>query len=125
MKSPIGSKAWNASKNLVDPEPKTRDGHISARRARELSQDTTDNAEFEKLYPRGLEALNEPCAVEVYSDSKYVIDALEKGWAKGWKARGSTKEEVVCALVHASAYMGIPRLFNALNTCKELLSENQ
>ena len=36
---------------------------------------------------------------------------------------GNTKEEVVCALVHASAYMGIPRLFNALNTCKELLSE--
>lgn len=36
---------------------------------------------------------------------------------------GSTKEEVVCALVHASAYMGIPRLFNALNACKELLEE--
>lgn len=50
-KSPVGSKAWNASKNLVDPEPKTRDGHISARRARELARDTTDNREFEKLYP--------------------------------------------------------------------------
>lgn len=37
---------------------------------------------------------------------------------------GNTKEEVVCALVHASGYMGIPRLFNALNTCKDLLSEN-
>ena len=35
-----------------------------------------------------LEALNEPCVVELYSDSKYVIDALEKGWAKGWRARG-------------------------------------
>ena len=50
-KSPVGSKAWNASKNLVDPEPKTRDGHISARQARELARDTTDNREFEKLYP--------------------------------------------------------------------------
>ena len=38
---------------------------------------------------------------------------------------GNTKEEVVCALVHASAYMGIPRLFNALNACKELLTEDQ
>ena len=28
-----------------------------------------------------LEALKEPCAVELWSDSKYVIDALEKGWA--------------------------------------------
>ena len=36
-----------------------------------------------------LEALKEPCAVELYSDSKYVIDGLEKGWAKGahrWQA---------------------------------------
>ena len=36
---------------------------------------------------------------------------------------GSPREEVVCALVHASAYMGIPRLFNALNACKDLLAE--
>lgn len=50
-KSPIGSKAWNASKNLIDPEPKTRDGRISARQAKELLRDTTNNAEYEKLYP--------------------------------------------------------------------------
>ena len=48
-----------------------------------------------------------------------------KSHVAGALKTGSTKEEVVCALVHASAYMGIPRLFNALNTCKELLSENQ
>ena len=34
---------------------------------------------------------------------------------------GNAKEEVVCALVHAGGYMGIPRLFNALNVCRELL----
>ena len=34
---------------------------------------------------------------------------------------GCSKEEVVCALVHAMPYMGIPRLFNALNCAKELL----
>lgn len=37
---------------------------------------------------------------------------------------GSTREEVVCALVHAGAYMGIPRLFNALNACRDLLEED-
>ena len=37
-----------------------------------------------------LEALKEPCEVELYSDSKYVIDALQKGWAKGWRARGGS-----------------------------------
>ena len=35
---------------------------------------------------------------------------------------GNTKEEVVCALVHAMPYMGIPRLFNALNCAKEYLA---
>ena len=30
------------------------------------------------------------CEVELYSDSKYVIDALQKGWAKGWRAVGGS-----------------------------------
>ena len=45
-----------------------------------------------------LKALKEPCVVELYSDSKYVIDALEKGWAKGWKARGWVKSDKKPAL---------------------------
>lgn len=36
----------------------------------------------------GFEALKEPCAVTVYSDSKYVVDAVGKGWAKRWRANG-------------------------------------
>ncbi len=36
---------------------------------------------------------------------------------------GCTKEEIVCALVHAGCYTGIPRMFNALNACRELLSQ--
>lgn len=36
----------------------------------------------------GLEALKEPCSVTLYSDSKYVVDAMEKGWVKRWKAKG-------------------------------------
>ena len=51
VKSPLYTRAWNASKNLIDPEPKTRDGRISGRRAEELARDTTNNAEYEKLYP--------------------------------------------------------------------------
>ena len=45
-----------------------------------------------------LEALKEPCAVELYSDSKYVIDALEKGWARSWRARGWVKADKKPAL---------------------------
>ena len=34
------------------------------------------------------ELLKEPGRVELYSDSKYVLDALEKGWAKSWQKNG-------------------------------------
>ena len=34
----------------------------------------------------GLSALKRPCAVTITSDSKYVIDAITKGWAKKWRA---------------------------------------
>lgn len=51
VKSPVGKKAWTASKNLVDPEPRTRDGRISGRKARELAENIQDNTRFEKLYP--------------------------------------------------------------------------
>ncbi len=37
---------------------------------------------------KGLEALKEPCSVKVYSDSKYVVDAIEKGWVKKWQRQG-------------------------------------
>ena len=35
-----------------------------------------------------LEALKEPCEVELYSDSQYVCNALKLGWAKKWQAQG-------------------------------------
>lgn len=40
-----------------------------------------------------LEALKEPCQVELYTDSKYVVDAITKGWAKSWQARGWIKAD--------------------------------
>ena len=45
-----------------------------------------------------LKLLKEPCEVELYSDSKYVIDALEKGWARGWQKRGWVKSNKKPAL---------------------------
>ena len=60
--------------------------------------DTTNNRMELTAVIRGLEALKEPCQVELYSDSKYVIDALEKGWARSWKARGWVKGDKKPAL---------------------------
>ena len=61
-------------------------------------RETTNNRMELTAVIRGLEALKEPCAVDLYSDSKYVIDALEKGWAKSWRARGWVKGDKKPAL---------------------------
>ena len=36
----------------------------------------------------GLEALNRPCIVDVYSDSKYLTDAFNQHWIESWMAKG-------------------------------------
>ena len=40
-----------------------------------------------------LEKLNQSCIVELYSDSKYVIDALTKGWLTSWIKNGWRKAD--------------------------------
>ena len=45
-----------------------------------------------------LEALKEPCRVTVYSDSQYVVDAVEKGWARRWKANGWKRNKKEAAI---------------------------
>ena len=68
---------------------------------RELSggeADTTNNRMELTAVIRALSLLKEPCIVELWSDSKYVIDGLSKGWAKGWKAKGWVKSDKTPAL---------------------------
>ncbi len=36
----------------------------------------------------GLRALKTPCAVTLYTDSRYLVDAITKGWAARWRANG-------------------------------------
>ena len=49
--------------------------------------ETTNNRMELTAVIEALKKLKEPCVVELYSDSKYVIDALEKGWVWGWKKK--------------------------------------
>ena len=60
--------------------------------------DTTNNRMELTAVIEALALLKEPCAVELYSDSKYVIDGLSKGWAKGWQKRGWIKSDKKPAL---------------------------
>ena len=59
---------------------------------------TTNNRMELTAVISGLQALKEPCIVELYSDSKYVIDGLEKGWAESWRAKGWKKADKSPAL---------------------------
>jgi ribonuclease HI len=36
----------------------------------------------------GLNQLKEKCYVTIFSDSKYIIDAVQKGWALRWRTNG-------------------------------------
>ena len=41
----------------------------------------------------GLKALKNPCKVNLYSDSKYLIDAFNNGWLKSWEENGWKKKD--------------------------------
>lgn len=49
---------------------------------------TTNNKMELTAVIEGLKALNEPCEVDVYSDSAYVVNAFLQDWISGWIRRG-------------------------------------
>ena len=61
-------------------------------------RNTTNNRMELTAVIKALQALKEPCTVELYSDSKYVIDALQKGWAVSWRKKGWIKSDKKPAL---------------------------
>ena len=70
-------------------------------REKELSggeKSTTNNRMELSAAIEGLSALKERCEVTLYSDSKYLCDAVNLGWAKGWRARGWVKADKKPAL---------------------------
>jgi ribonuclease HI len=68
----------------------------SGKHTKELSQGyrkTTNNRMELMAVTAGLKSLVRACEVTLYSDSRYVVDSIEKGWAKGWRARGWIKAD--------------------------------
>src|SRR5512140_1009347 len=58
-------------------------------KSRELSggfRRTTNNRMELMAAIKGLEALKEPCKATLYSDSQYLVDAMNLEWAKAWRA---------------------------------------
>ena len=54
---------------------------------------TTNNRMELMAAIRGLEALNKPCQVTLYSDSKYLVDAFNQRWIDNWLKKGWVKSD--------------------------------
>ena len=83
-----GPGGWGAILRYKDTEKELSGG----------AADTTNNRMELTAVIEALDILREPCVVELYSDSKYVIDGLSRGWAKGWQKRGWIKSDKKPAL---------------------------
>ena len=83
-----GPGGWGAILEYMDHEKELSGGE----------DNTTNNRMELTAVIEGLSCLKESCIVELYSDSKYVIDGLQKGWAEGWKKRGWIKSDKKPAL---------------------------
>ena len=83
-----GPGGWGAILECMGTEKELSGGEKS----------TTNNRMELTAVIAGLSALKEPCIVELYSDSKYVIDGLSKGWAASWQKNGWHKADKKPAL---------------------------
>ena len=55
--------------------------------------ETTNNRMELTAVIEGLKCLNQPCEVDVYSDSAYTVNAFNEGWVYGWKKHGWVKAD--------------------------------
>ncbi|MBQ4317044.1 MAG: ribonuclease HI [Clostridia bacterium] len=54
---------------------------------------TTNNRMELTAAIEGLKALKTPCKVNLYSDSQYLVNAINKGWLDSWKQKGWKKAD--------------------------------
>lgn len=81
--NPDGPGGYGTVLEYVDSKGKLHTKEISQGYKR-----TTNNRMELMAVIAGLEALNRPCEVELYSDSKYVVDAFNQHWIDGWMKKG-------------------------------------
>lgn len=78
-----GPGGYGAVLEYIDPKNQLHVKELSAGYRR------TTNNRMELLgVIIALEALNRPCNVTLYSDSKYVVDAFNQHWVDGWVRKG-------------------------------------
>ena len=83
-----GKGGWGAILRYMGHEKEISGGEM----------ETTNNRMELTAVIRGLSMLKEPCSVRLTSESKYVIDAVTKGWVYGWQRNGWRKADKKPAL---------------------------
>ena len=81
--TPDGPGGYGAVLEYVDPK-----GTLHTKELSQGYKKTTNNRMELMAVIVALEALNRPCEVELYSDSKYVVDAFNQHWIDSWLKRG-------------------------------------
>ena len=81
--NPDGPGGYGCVLHYTDSQGKLHERELSAGYRR-----TTNNRMELMAAIAGLEALLRPCQVELYSDSKYLVDAFNQHWIDGWLRKG-------------------------------------
>ena len=87
--NPDGPGGYGVVLEYVDPKGELHVKELSGGYVR-----TTNNRMELMAVIRGLEALNRPCEVELYSDSQYVVNAFNQHWIEGWIKKGWKPHQV-------------------------------
>ncbi len=81
--NPDGPGGYGTVLEYIDPK-----GELHTKEISQGYKKTTNNRMELMAVIAGLEALNRSCEVELYSDSKYVVDAFNLGWIENWVKKG-------------------------------------
>ena len=81
--NPEGPGGYGTVLEYTDPK-----GVLYTREFSQGYEKTTNNRMELMAAVVGLEALNRPCRVDIYSDSKYLVDAFNQHWIDSWLRRG-------------------------------------
>lgn len=81
--NPDGPGGYGAILTYIDSRGNLHEKELSAGYKK-----TTNNRMELMAVIVGLEALNRPCRVEVYSDSQYVVNAFNQHWIESWIKKG-------------------------------------
>ena len=81
--NPDGPGGYGAVLQYIDTK-----GQLHERELSRGYMKTTNNRMELMAAIVGLEALNRPCQIQLYSDSKYLVDAFNQNWIDGWIKKG-------------------------------------